>query len=66
MTTHTCTLNQFKKLSGGRKGYDVTLRCRGCGKTLVLPWDHALYGSWRRWKAGEMILVPKPKGEDKA
>ncbi len=62
---HTCTLNQFKRISGGRLGHPVTLKCRGCSKTLVIPSTHALYGSWQRWKAGEMVLVSKPKPEAK-
>ncbi len=61
---HTCTLNQFRKTSGGREGHSVTLVCKGCGKTLVLDWNHALYGAYRRWKSGEMIPVVKPIASD--
>ncbi len=61
---HMCTLNQFKKTSGGREGHPVTLQCRGCGKTLVLPWGHALYGAWLRWKSGDMLPMA-PMGDAK-
>lgn len=56
---HSCSMVQLKKVSGGRKGYEATFKCRGCKKILVLKWTHALYKAWRRYKGLEETDGPK-------